>query len=82
MDRGEFVIGVLGGMGPYATVDLYKRLVDAFPTEKDWQKPWILIDSYSTIPSRVRALLYGEKNGGIIELYDRFSPMACGCRIK
>lgn len=60
-------IGVVGGMGPYATVDLYKRLVDAFPTEKDWQKPRILIDSYSTIPSRVRAVLYHEKEEEVIK---------------
>ena len=63
----KLIIGVLGGMGPYATVALYKRLVDAFPTEKDWQKPRILIDSYSTIPSRVRALLYGEKTEELMD---------------
>lgn len=63
----ELTIGVVGGMGPYATVDFYKRLVDAFPTEKDWQKPRILIDSYSTIPSRVRAVLYHEKEDEVIE---------------
>lgn len=67
MNKERLIIGVLGGMGPYATVDLYKRLVDAFPTEKDWEKPRILIDSYSTIPSRVRALLYGEKTEELLE---------------
>lgn len=67
MTAEKLTIGVLGGMGPYATVDLYRRLVDAFPTEKDWQKPRILIDSYSTIPSRVRALLYGEKTDELLE---------------
>ena len=67
MAEEKIMIGVLGGMGPYATVALYKRLVDAFPTEKDWQKPRILIDSYSTIPSRVRALLYGEKTEELLD---------------
>lgn len=67
MAEEKLTIGVLGGMGPYATVDLYKRLVDAFPTEKDWQKPRILIDSYSTIPSRVRALLYDEKTEELLD---------------
>ncbi len=67
MTAEKLTIGVLGGMGPYATVSFYKRLVDAFPTEKDWQKPRILIDSYSTIPSRVRALLYGEKTEELLD---------------
>jgi len=63
----NLVIGIVGGMGSYATVDLFKRILDAFPTEKDWEKPRILIDNYSTIPSRVRAVLYNERKDEVIE---------------
>ena len=54
-------IGILGGMGSYATVDLFRRLVDAFPAEKEWDRPRIIIDNNCTMPSRVRAILYNEK---------------------
>lgn len=64
----DIVIGVLGGMGSYATVDLFKRLVDAFPAEKEWERPRILIDNYCTMPSRVRAILYGEKRDELAEM--------------
>lgn len=54
-------IGILGGMGSYATCDLFRRILDAFPGEKEWDRPRILIDNNCTMPSRVRAILYGEK---------------------
>lgn len=66
-DKGNLVIGIVGGMGPYATVDLFRRLVDAFPTEKDWEKPHIIVDSYSEIPSRVRAVLYSERRDEVVD---------------
>ena len=57
----DYVVGIVGGMGSYATVDFFKRLIDAFPVEKEWDRPRIIIDNNCTMPSRVRALLYGEK---------------------
>ena len=54
-------IGILGGMGSYATADFFKRLIDAFPAEKEWDRPRILIDNNCVMPSRVRAILYNEK---------------------
>lgn len=64
----EIVIGVLGGMGTYATVDLFRRIADAIPAEKEWDRPRILIDNYCTMPSRVRAILYGEKRWELAEM--------------
>lgn len=55
------VIGVLGGMGSYATLSFFQRLLDAFPGEKEWDRPRILIDNRCTMPSRVRAILYHEQ---------------------
>lgn len=55
------VIGIVGGMGSYATLSFFERLLDAFPGEKEWDRPRILIDNRCTMPSRVRAILYGEK---------------------
>lgn len=53
-------IGILGGMGPYATVYFYKKLLDLTPVKKDWDHFRILIDSNVKIPSRTRAVLYNE----------------------
>lgn len=67
IDGRQLVVGIVGGMGSYATVDLFQRMVDAFPAERDWEKPRMIIDNYSTIPSRVKAILYGEKVEEVID---------------
>lgn len=67
MEKEKLVIGVVGGMGSYATVDFFRRLVDAFPAEKDWERPRIFIDNYTAIPSRVRAVLYNERKEELID---------------
>lgn len=53
------VIGVLGGMGSYATLHFFQELLDAFPAEKEWDRPRIIIDNRCTMPSRVLAVLEG-----------------------
>jgi len=57
----NYVIGVLGGMGTYATIHLFKQYADVFTAEKEWERPRIIIDNRCTMPSRVRAFLYKEK---------------------
>lgn len=53
-------IGVLGGMGTYATIHLFKQYAEIFPAKKEWDRPRIVIDNRCTMPSRVRAFLYNE----------------------
>ena len=67
MKRGEFVIGVLGGMGTYATINMFDRYAGIFPAEKEWDRPRIIIDNNCTMPSRVRAILYKENVDILIE---------------
>lgn len=57
---GNLNIGVLGGMGTYATIHLFKQYAEIFPAEKEWDRPRIVIDNRCTMPSRVRAFLYNE----------------------
>lgn len=64
------VIGVLGGMGSYATLHFFQELLDSFPAEKEWDRPRILIDNRCTMPSRVLAVLEGVK-------YDRLVDELC-----
>jgi len=56
----EKVVGILGGMGPYATIDMFRRIVDLTPARKDWEHLRIIVDNHPKIPSRSRAILYGE----------------------
>jgi len=60
-------IAILGGMGAYATLHLHQRILDAFPAKKEWERPRIIIDSNTLLPSRVRAILYGEHKSELIE---------------
>ena len=62
-----YVIGVLGGMGTYVAIDLFKRHAERFPAEKEWDRPRIIIDNYCTMPSRVRAYLYQERKEELVE---------------
>lgn len=59
--KDNFVIGVLGGMGTYATIHLFQQYAEVFDAEKEWERPRIIIDNRCTMPSRVRAFLSGEK---------------------
>ena len=60
MNKNNFTIGVLGGMGTYATIHVFQQYADIFSAEKEWDRPRIIIDNRCTMPSRVRAYLYGE----------------------
>lgn len=59
--KNNFTIGVLGGMGTYATINLFNEYANVFKAEKEWDRPRIIIDNRCTMPSRVRAYLYHEK---------------------
>ncbi len=49
-------IGVIGGMGPEATVDFFAKLVAATPAERDQDHLRVLIDNDPTIPDRNAAI--------------------------
>ncbi len=57
----EKTLGVLGGMGSYATVSTLKKILDKTPAKKEWDYPHVIIDNNPKLPSRVRAILYNEK---------------------
>ncbi|MHC4625408.1 MAG: cysteate racemase [Planctomycetota bacterium] len=58
----EKTIGILGGMGPYATADLFGKILEHTPAKKDWEHLRIIIDNNPKIPSRTRAILYDEES--------------------
>lgn len=67
MKRSEYTIGIIGGMGSYATVDFFSRIVRAIPAEKEWDRPRIIVDNNCTMPSRVKAILYGEGTDELVK---------------
>ncbi len=54
---GEKIIGILGGMGPEATADLFHRIIRATPARKDQDHPRTIIYSNSKVPDRTPAVL-------------------------
>ena len=52
-------IGILGGMGPAATVDLFDRIVRATPARTDQEHIPVLIFNDTSIPDRSQAILHG-----------------------
>lgn len=49
-------IGILGGMGPLATADLYYKIIRATPARRDQEHLHAIIDSDPSIPDRTAAL--------------------------
>ena len=45
-------LGIIGGMGPQATIDLYQKITDHTAATRDQDHLHILIDSYPQIPDR------------------------------
>lgn len=53
---GEKIIGILGGMGPEATIDFFSKIVKGTKVKKDQDHLRILIDNNPKIPDRTSAL--------------------------
>ena len=74
---GKVVVGILGGMGPAATVDLFDRIVRATPAETDQDHLRILIDNNPAVPDRTAAILGEGPNPvpllmqGVLDLAER-----------
>jgi aspartate racemase len=68
----EKAIGIVGGMGPEATLDLYREIIRATPAQKDQDHLRVLIDSNPKIPDRTPAIV-GEGENPV-------AAMAVSCR--
>jgi len=55
----EKVVGIMGGMGPEATIDLYAKIVKATCAKSDEDHLRIIIDNNPKMPSRLDAILHG-----------------------
>jgi aspartate racemase len=53
-------VGIIGGMGPEATVDLMQRVIQATPAHDDQDHLRMLVDNNPKVPSRIKALIDGS----------------------
>jgi len=58
------VVGILGGMGPEATIDLFSNIVAESNAKNDHDHLRIIIDNNPKMPSRQDAILNGGENPG------------------
>jgi aspartate racemase len=56
----EKTVGIIGGMGPEATVDLMKRIIDLTPAKDDIDHIHCIVDNNPKIPSRIKAIIEGN----------------------
>lgn len=59
-------VGILGGMGPEATVDLMSKIIRATPAKTDQEHIRLLVDNNPQVPSRIDAILEGSENPGLV----------------
>ncbi|MDR2883852.1 MAG: amino acid racemase [Deferribacteraceae bacterium] len=55
-------LGILGGMGPEATLDLFRKIVELTPAKRDQDHLHIVIDNYAQIPDRTANILAGGED--------------------
>ena len=55
-------VGILGGMGPMATVDLFAKIVECTPAACDQEHLKIIVYNNPQIPSRIDAILHGSQS--------------------
>ncbi len=60
MERKEKIVGILGGMGPEATVDLMQRIIHLTPALDDIDHIRCIVDNNPKIPSRIKAIVEGN----------------------
>ena len=66
----EKTVGIIGGMGPEATIDLMQRIVNLTPADDDIDHIRCIVDNNPKIPSRIKAIIEGNGEDPIPHLCD------------
>ncbi len=67
MSKQSKIVGVLGGMGPDATVDFMARVIALTPADKDQDHIHMIVDQNPKVPNRQDAILAdGEDPGPVM----------------
>lgn len=73
MQKHKRLVGILGGMGPAATIDFMSKIIAATPAEVDQDHVPLIIHDVPQIPDRSTAIEVGSD--------DPFLPMLSGVRM-
>lgn len=78
-----FKVGLLGGLGPAATVDLYDKIVRATPAKHDQEFFKLAIEQNAQTPDRTGALLEGgtDPTLALYHMAKRLQDDGCDCLI-
>ncbi len=58
--KKEKIVGIIGGMGPEATVDLMQRIIRLTPALDDIDHIRCIVDNNPKVPSRIKAIIEGN----------------------
>ena len=58
----ERTIGILGGMGPLASADLFEKIIRVTKADRDQEHLHVVVESNPRIPDRVGAILSGTES--------------------
>ncbi|MGF7452967.1 aspartate/glutamate racemase family protein [Pasteurella bettyae] len=77
------IIGILGGMGPAATMDMFQKFIQLTPATCDQEHIPLLISSIPDIPDRTTCILHNGANPGpiLIEQAKRLESAGANCII-
>lgn len=64
------ILGIIGGMGPLATVDLFEKIVLLTDAKTDQEHLQILIDNNTRIPDRTNYILHNTGEDPAVELIE------------
>ena len=67
-DKKQKTVGIIGGMGPEATVELMQRVIELTPATDDCDHIHMLVDNNPKVPSRIKALIDGDGESPLPEL--------------
>ncbi len=60
MEMKKKTVGIIGGMGPAATAELFQKMIDKTDASCDSEHIHILIDNFPQIPDRTKAIQAGS----------------------
>jgi len=61
-------VGIIGGMGPEATVELMRLVIELTPADDDQDHIRMLVDNNPKVPSRMKAIIDGSGESPLPEL--------------
>jgi len=77
----KHALGILGGMGPQATIDLQQKILNLTVAQRDSEHMRVYVDNHPQIPDRIGAILRGTLSPApaMQESLDKLAAMGAGC---